>query len=190
MVVVEDLLQLLPDLKVVHLVRDPKDVVMSRLKMVSAHSRMAEMALRHGLDFGFGQSTRVAAQNTRNIAKGMPIESEIYCRDVMSDVQRFERISEKFSKSIVRVRYEDFARNPLGYTKELYEFLNIKMLKVISDWLTVSGRKDSVYKWTNSSYKGLLPVFHEVQHICSSMYSALYPDQPQFALNKKRLIFP
>ena len=171
MVVIPHLLHLIPDLKVIHLVRDPRDVVLSRVKMVSAHSRLVEHALR------FQRLRAQKVPDMRALARGMPLESRIYCRDVMLDARILESMWSYKQTSFTQVRYEDFASTPLAVAQRVYEWMDRKFTLSMRTWLNVSSKTGSIYKWTQANNTVLQSAFNEVQHICKSMLIAFYEDQ-------------
>lgn len=119
------------DLRIVHLVRDPRAVV--RSKEQSAKSFMSDDAV---------------VLEQRNIPAA-EVQYQVIQEICRSHVRINERAIQKpppFLKGRYKlVRYEDVARNPLMEVNSIYEFVGLKMTTQLEEW---------IYKVTHGKGKG------------------------------------
>ncbi|XP_050407525.2 carbohydrate sulfotransferase 4 [Patella vulgata] len=102
----ELLMQKDPMLKVIHLVRDPRAIISSRLKL--------------------GKLDGVI-----NIAE----ESKQLCNQMTEDVILFRHLEKKYKQRLKQVRYEDIVREPVAIFKDLYQFANISYTGFQKDYI-------------------------------------------------------
>lgn len=106
----EATIQRIPDIYVIHYVRDPRAIATSRAE----------------------ETTRLTMQpNQRNAVD----ESRILCRRMMEDVKAKRRLETKYPGSVVTVRYEDFVRNPLSNVREIFKRIGRHVPRNIGDWI-------------------------------------------------------
>lgn len=117
MEMVEVLLQRHPNLKVLHLFRDPRPVMLSRFKHQSFRSYVSK--------------------------KNLAIESKFYCGVVDSDIQIRKRLIGKYPNKIREIIYEEFVNDPLKQAGDIYKFLGIHFPKTVQEWLIKSTKKSS-----------------------------------------------
>jgi len=105
------LLRLLPTLRVIHLVRDPRAVALSRIN--------------------FGESGRgmytVYTQRIQKSTSGIVAEASLYCNHVTADIRSRLALERKFPGRILTVRYEDVVSNPEQRFRDIYKFLDEPM---------------------------------------------------------------
>jgi hypothetical protein len=100
----QQLLQLLPESRVIHLVRDPRAVVFSR---------------RNYNPSGRSQYT----QSTRNKSEQLIREASIYCRRVVDDVQWYRRLEQQFPGRLYSLTYEQLVSSTVGQANAIYRFI-------------------------------------------------------------------
>lgn len=93
-ILVHVLLMKFPNLKVVHLVRDPRGMLSSRSNYFT------------------------------KIEHDIPRHANNICRRYMNDIQNLRRLSKLFPGRIERITYEAMAEKPVDTAKALYKFLN------------------------------------------------------------------
>ena len=99
-----------PNVRVFHLIRDPRAVVLSRRNFDSS-------ARSH---YAGGSLVR---------------EAEVYCRGVVRDVRERHIIEKKYPGRIMTIIYDDLTKRPMQYTKEIYKFLNTTLHPKTKKWL-------------------------------------------------------
>ncbi|KAL5007410.1 hypothetical protein ScPMuIL_016216 [Solemya velum] len=115
---VEELLLRIPTLKVVHIIRDPRPVVLSRYKM-----------------------WRRPFQNSSAVAHSL-------CRKMSLDILISESLKMKFPGRIIILPYENLAEHPFEATKGLFQSLQIPFTELdaqMVDYLT-NADADAVWK--------------------------------------------
>ena len=101
------LLQALPTLRVIHLVRDPRSVAVSRMKW-DPSSR--------------GLYTRQTGKKSHAVA-----EASLYCNQVVNDIRIRLSLEQKFPGRIMLLRYEDVVANPEQKFYDMYKLLDEAM---------------------------------------------------------------
>ena len=175
MEVVPDLLQEIPHLKIVHLVRDPRDVSVSRMLMQSAHSHLAERELRSAHLWPPVRAAKGKPSLDR-IASSVPIEAALFCNDVLADLVVYDKYTKKFPQSFMRLRYEDYITNPLSYASKVYSFVGLPMPQSLQKWLNSTVSTKSKWKWKTRDQTIMGPYFLDVEVVCKEFYAILYPD--------------
>ena len=94
----EHLLETIPNFRVIHLIRDPRAVVLSRREFDNSGRGKYSMG-------------------------DMVKEAKLYCRTVVRDVQVRRKLEKRFPGKIINIIYEDLVQEPLRYTEKIYEFL-------------------------------------------------------------------
>lgn len=109
----EPLLRWMPNLRVIHLIRDPRGVVLSRMK--------------------FHDSTRNRYSDSGNDT--MVREAELYCRTVVKDIEKRHRLERLYPGKIMSVVYDDFVTDIGSHTERVYEFLELEMPNSTIEWI-------------------------------------------------------
>ena len=117
----EPLLRTLPNFRVIHLVRDPRPVMLSRLRFDSS---------------GLGYYSL-----TRKNGSIMSKEAKLFCSTVLSDLRLSSGLQEKYPGKIYQVFYEDVVNNLKNFTKEIYRFVNSDNPVGTSWWQTRIGSR-------------------------------------------------
>ena len=132
---VERLLEHIPDLKVIHYIRDPRAVALSRQMDESMRGIYA--------------------------LKGSPISKagQLYCPNLMRDLKKSHALQKLYPESILELYYEELATFPDLIATRIYEFIGREVPQTLKYWIgnnTDSGNKgwtsrnsvDIVTKWT------------------------------------------
>jgi len=98
------LLQALPALRIIHLVRHPRSVARSRIKFGS---------------FSYGQYTAHSGTKSRVVA-----EAFLYCNQVANDIRIRLMLERQFPGRIMFLTYEDIVANPEQRFRDIYELLD------------------------------------------------------------------
>ena len=174
MEVVKDLIKVIPNLKVIHLVRDPRDVSMSRMLMQSAHSSIAEREVRSS-PLWPATKRRKEKRELSRVASAVPIEAAIFCNDVLADLIMYNDLIKTYPHSLYRLRYEDYISNPVSFANKIFDFVGLAMPSTLKKWLNSTVSTQSKYKW-KSKQTVMQHYFKDVQIVCKEFYSILYPD--------------
>ena len=102
----EPLLVKHPQLRIIHLIRDPRGAVLSR----------------SAFDSGRGI---YSGNDSATVRK----EAELFCRDVVEDIRVRKRLETRFPGKFYSMTYDDFAVDPLAHAEKIYRFLNLEMSK-------------------------------------------------------------
>lgn len=106
--VMEELLALVPDLKVIHYIRDPRGLALSRMK------------------------TGLLSQVSRH---DMVTEARLYCDRVMHDLTIRQTLELRYPNTFMQLLYEDLAQNLQSVTKKIYDFLGTPVPKEVIKWI-------------------------------------------------------
>lgn len=154
------LLQRDPAVRLVHLVRDPRGVLLSRMRFNK-------------------KTTGEMHKNYTSI-----------CHRMVADVKETIRLNKKHWGRILTVRYEDLAQDLLSITTKMYEFVGLEMLPSVRGFLNRMSSKDArgvhgkiaakstfrsdpfktAYKWRQDLPFSLIK---EVDKSCQELYSLL-----------------
>ena len=123
----EDLMQRLPQLKVVHLLRDPRAVVASR--------RISRWSRSH---------YERAAPDVSHIA-------HVFCRTALEDYRVSKQIQKRYPGRLMTLWYEEYAKHPINTLNDIYDFLNITLTEVMQVKIKSPFEKnrliETLYKW-------------------------------------------
>jgi len=101
------LLQAMPELRVIHLVRHPRSVSRSRMRFGS---------------FSYGMYTFLNRTKSRVVA-----EASLYCSQVTRDIRTRLKLERTFPGRIMFLRYEDIVANPEQKFRDIYKLLDESM---------------------------------------------------------------
>ncbi len=132
---VGDLLERNPNLRVVHLIRDPRAVVWSR---------------KHFGQSGQGLFSIQKSNGGKKQDMNMVKEAELYCSAVLRDVRMRKELDKKYPGALVEVIYDDFVQWPLNYTEKLYEIIGVDPGNKTWEWLLANTQGAEAKR--NSSY--------------------------------------
>ena len=105
--VADALLTQYPQLKIIHLFRDPRSV---------ANSRAKKWWAQVGLHTGYKNASVVRIN-----------EARAFCNTVSHDLSVRKELEKTFPGRIYELVYDDFMQNPLKRLTEVYEFLNLSV---------------------------------------------------------------
>jgi hypothetical protein len=140
------LLDVLPNLKVVHLVRDPRGVVVSRMKHPSFRGH--------------------ASNNS--VTK----EAEFFCRDVERDLRLRKQLEVKYPGRILEVIYEKFVEDPLGYSRQVYDHIGVPITNDLVQFVKKNTKGTSIAKsvgWQSKlQYQQVLSIEEKCEYFFSN----------------------
>ena len=132
---VEKLLKLIPDLKVIHYIRDPRAVALSRQMDQSVRGIYA--------------------------LKRQPIQKagQLYCQDLERDIRTSRYLQQLYPQNILEIYYEELATFPELITTRIYDFIDRPVPQTLMEWIgnnTSTSKKgwtsrvsvDIITKWT------------------------------------------
>ena len=123
---VELLLKLMPDLKVIHYIRDPRAVALSRQMDNSVRGIYARK--------GKGDTILKAGK--------------LYCQDLERDMRTSRYLQKLHPKNIKEIYYEELATFPNLIANRIYDFIEHPVPQQLYDW--ISNNTNSVKKgWTS-----------------------------------------
>jgi len=112
MFALEPLLQQIPDLKIIHLIRDPRATTKSQNRFGEIKSKFLQRDLT------------------------------MFCERVYKDVLKVKEFNNLYPGRVKTVFYEDVAGNPIVLSREIYQFLGIKFTSIAEERIrnmTLSG---------------------------------------------------
>ena len=153
----QQLLETDPEVKVVHLIRDPRGMF---------SSQQAVGVLRK---------------------KSLEEESKLQCHQIYKDIMKSIELNAKFSNRILTVRYEDIAENPIASAEEMYKFVGLPMTDVDRSYIynITNGSEDSCAEQfvcrkknsTNAAYKWRSKVSYDsiqvIDRNCVNVYDMM-----------------
>ena len=104
----EPLLRALPTLRIIHLVRDPRAVALSRNRFNKSSRGLYTEHVRH----------------SSASSSGVVAEASLYCNHVTADIRSRLALEREFPGRIISVRYEDVVANPEEIFRDVYDFLD------------------------------------------------------------------
>ena len=147
MVVVKKLLERLPNLKVIHYMRDPRSLTLSRLKHPSFQ----------GIYAGNIKAIEVKNSLYRPSIKRI---AQTYCQDVLNDLIVREDLQSQYPGVFIELFFEELAVFPTLTAKRVYDFLGVSLPDSVRHWLGNNTRDagdhrtsrdsiDIVMRWRN-----------------------------------------
>lgn len=167
-------MNLLPDLKVIHYLRDPRGVINSRIAngyimpgpLASVVSRPV---------FKLFNSSFLIERHTEQL-----------CRQMSTDLEISAQLKISYPGRIKTILYEDLAQNPIEIAKQLYQFVGLNLTDEIREYIysiTMAGKQpNGIYATTrtNSSrtafgWKQRLSLHHikNIDKHCDQLYKRL-----------------
>lgn len=182
------------DLRIIHLVRDPRAVLRSREESVKALTK---------------DNTIVLEQRNVPAAEVQYQVMQEICRSHVRINERAVLKPPPFLEGRYKmVRYEDVARNPQKEIKDIYDFVGLEMTKELEEWIYSvthgkgKGTKKEAFKITSrnaadvsQAWRSLLPhnKVKRVQEVCKAAMSLLgyrivYSEKEQKSLDIDLLV--
>ncbi|XP_026220940.1 carbohydrate sulfotransferase 6-like [Anabas testudineus] len=176
------------DLRIIHLVRDPRAVMRSREESAKAF-----------------ESDNAVVLDQRNVPAA-EVQYQVLQEICRSHVRINERAILKpppFLKGRYKmVRYEDMARDPLGEIISMYDFVGLEMTRPLEDWIYKvthgkgKGSKKEAFKITSrnavdisQAWRSMLPYskVKRIQEVCKGAMSLLGYKMVNSEKEQKRL---
>ena len=132
----EPLLAADPQLRVIHLLRDPRAVVASRLIFDSSVTGLYSLGVKsepHGSPY------ETAAV----------LEATLYCRRAIENLRLAARLAELYPGRIMTVRYEDAIKDFEGHVEDVYRFVGFESVpNATLTWVRRDKAEKIAQKWT------------------------------------------
>jgi len=165
MLSMKPLLDWLPDLRVIHLVRDPRPVALSRRDFhESARGKFSEL--------------------TTNLSERTIREASIYCRQVVDDIRWRHRLEQRYPNRVYSLTYEQLVDDPVGRASDIYRFIGeTPSDSVMNSFKTLAignGNKTAKYlstRWLDDRIS--LREFDGINEHCSELFQ-LHPEYLTF----------
>jgi len=133
-----------PEAKTVHLVRDGRDVMLSRVPRIS---KLSEPDDRFNTLVVFGDAGVTEY-------RGRPLDQstvEDYRNEIEMHhwvtVVRFGMRARKYGDRYLEVRYEDLCENPEKTMSRVFEFLDVPFVDQSREWIKANASVKSIGKW-------------------------------------------
>lgn len=115
-------LRSVPNLRVIHLLRDPRAVVLSRRNFLSSGGLYTEVD-RNG---------------------SMTLEAFLYCRTVVNDIRTRRELEREHPGKILTIVFEDLVEDFERYAKNIYRFMDFPISANASSWIKrISGSRQN-----------------------------------------------
>ena len=99
---VENMIEMNENFRMIHLVRDPRAVVLSRQKFHSS-----------------GRSLYAGEDVVR--------EAKLFCQNLAHDILLRQNIERRYPGTTLEILYDEFVRDPLNQTEKIYNFMNVTL---------------------------------------------------------------
>lgn len=152
----ESLLESLPNLRIVHLVRDPRAVVLSRKRFDSSASGLYALA------------------DTDQI---LSREARLYCSTVTRDILKRRELEVKYPGKIFSIVYDDVVKDVRSYIEKVYGFLGVSVPAGV--WLWYRESSYSMYANEKANFTEIATkwqnfiTFHEnkdIEAVCQDFF--------------------
>ena len=136
--------------RVIHLIRDPRAVVVSRLH--------------------FDSSAR-----SRYAGKDVVKEAMVYCRDVVRDVRQRRRLDRKYPGRLFTIIYDDLTKQPINYAKQIYKFVDAPLHEKTVSWLikNTSQNKNSTKIASRWQEKLSYQTARRIKDVCKTFFNEI-----------------
>jgi len=131
----EALLATYPQVRIIHLIRDPRAVAVSRLRR-NDESTMSRYTMNANKNKTFRPAFSLR-------------EVSIYCRTVVQDILLRHQLEERFPGRILTVRYEDFVNDLHDRTQDIYRFIGTEVSTQMLGWIKCN--QDEIISGLNST---------------------------------------
>ena len=187
-----------PNMRVIHLIRDPRSVVLSRIKsgwstQGGTNLKDARGALKNTKgtipqpqhvngnisyeDFSLGAELRNSPVPPNGVAR----EAQMYCSLTRKDIITRRYLEEKYPGSTYQMIYDHMVSHPVHELERIYEFIDEPIPKSISSWVKTlnSGARTSqsiAGKWRKEMAVGTAK---QVDAYCQNLYDTIeyhWPD--------------
>lgn len=160
------------NLRVIHLIRDPRAVFHSR------EQGWASLFADNDIMWNAYNSTKYDKYKV----------FEDICRSQLRIYREATKELSSFSNRYMMIRFEDLVRDPIKKVKEMYEFVNLKMTPHLMEWILKMtrgkgvGDKDQAFDITSRNavnvsqawrYKLPFQTVKDVQNLCKELMSVM-----------------
>ena len=121
---VQHMMEVDPQIKVIHLLRDPRAILRSQVNFRAKLGNEWETL-----------ATRL-------------------CSRLLKDVSIRETLEQKYPGQLIQIRYEDLATNPIKSAETMYQYLSLPLPQQVSDWIersTNANRNNGVMGTTREN---------------------------------------
>ncbi|XP_071484011.1 carbohydrate sulfotransferase 3-like [Diadema antillarum] len=118
------------DLRIIHLVRDPRGSAASRIHYTIEYARKGDP------DQVLNTASRLQALGLLNFTLKERDSIPGMCKWLRENVQHSYPLPDWLTGRYYLVRYDDFADDPVGVTKRLYKFTGLPLPSNVVDWVT------------------------------------------------------
>ena len=157
--------------KVIHLVRDPRGIISSRVSWLLEKLPREE-----------NSTSRESAAIRFAVAKYIRIIAVNLCQQMASDIKDWTKRS-KFGRPYAMVRYEDVSRKPLAVYNEIFQFAGVAQSKDVIGWLQ-NNTKSSNFEYYSTTRNSsavphmwrrrlTMPLVDEIQNTCKQVMKVL-----------------
>ena len=136
-------------IKIIHLVRDPRAMVWSMIKMgliereIENNARTAYSNKRQN-----SSSQPLRRRNSTTLGHNFIKQVKLLCNRMTKDVNiSLHLLSKRGADPLIIVRYEELARNTLTFARKIFEFTGIDFALEVKEWL----RRNTLFDKNRSS---------------------------------------
>jgi len=152
-----------PHIKLVHLLRDPRGILNSRhtsplsntnknrLKEVFVANRENATANNNRAFPRHNASTAPAITRHREVA--MIEDAKVLCPTIVRDMQASRYVQQQHPQSILTLKYEDIAVDPVATIDRLYSFLQLDVPSLVKQWFNSTMRQGESRSGGSSTQK-------------------------------------
>jgi hypothetical protein len=138
------LARVFPNLRVLHLIRDGRDVMLSRLRRVARlpHNRCDRMMILGDADATCWWGRRINGFNVRRYRNEFEMHAWV----------QFVNAARRYGQSLgpqryFELRYEDMCTQPVQTLDGAFKFIGLRMTAEVEQFLKASSRTDRIGKW-------------------------------------------
>ncbi len=149
------ILDTFPNAKLLHIIRDGRDIMLSRLD-----ARMPDVALPEIL-VPLNRSTMFGDKNAEDF-RGHPLTSETVNKyrnelEMLHWVTavKYGMLGREYKNKYLEIKYEDICTNPIESFSIIFDFINVPFLETTKEWLKKSTYSNRIGKWRNLSEEEL-----------------------------------
>jgi hypothetical protein len=167
----DEMMEINPNMRIIHLIRDPRAVVVSRSTNYSFR----------GIYSGDIHGRKVLGGGNK------VHEAHIYCGTVVKDILHRHELESAYPGRIIQVIYDDFAQNPVHYAQAVYKFLDEDIPKELGAWIrnnTQGRRSDQNAKIRMNAWKSKITYIEgeNILHECEQFYKLLNYKWPYYEM--------
>jgi len=138
-----------PNSKVLHIIHDGRDVMLSRLNVRMPDSNYPQIFMP------LNRFTMFGDKNTEDY-KGHPLTSETVNKfrnelEMLHWVTavRYGMLGREYENRYLEIKYEDICTNPIESFSKIFDFIIVPFLETTKEWLKENAQSDRIGKWKN-----------------------------------------